>query len=396
MRMIPSRVVRAHAEWILPPTKYRLSKTLAGSAYQVSRAGALAGFATYAGTTSLASSPPLWGRRQTRTSVPRNSNPAAVLADCTAAWASASKSRLACANAPPATSAESTAKLAEMPADRFMMGSLVYLAERDIQSRSSPHGWTFDEPSDRPKRARRTRARGRPELRTAHASNAHAGHRAGRGLRGRVALGPERALARMDGRGAERARVAAHRARARAPERQSLPCRAAQSGFRFRERRRLDSGDRFQSRAEHRDVRDVGHGQGRHRRVALPRALPGGAACSCGRRADGARLRAASPAVLRNRKACEPAAPGRLSDHDRSGDVPARAPRAAAESDARRAVQHRRAVGAAQPHPLGVGGRERVPALPAYRPSVVGGDDGHRPLQGDQRSPRPSSPPTTD
>src|SRR6266852_8563867 len=101
MRMIPSRVVRAHEEWILPPTKYRLSKTLAGSAYQVSRAGALAGFAMYAGRTSLESSPPLWGRRQTRTSVPRNSKPAAVFADCTAAWASASKSLLAgaCAKA---------------------------------------------------------------------------------------------------------------------------------------------------------------------------------------------------------------------------------------------------------------------------------------------------------
>src|SRR6266571_5342871 len=101
MRMIPSLVVKAQDEWILPPTKYRLSKTLAGSAYQVSRAGALAGFATYAGTASLESSPPLWGRRQTRTSVPRNSKPAAVFADCTAAWASASKSLLAggCARA---------------------------------------------------------------------------------------------------------------------------------------------------------------------------------------------------------------------------------------------------------------------------------------------------------
>src|SRR6267143_993733 len=112
MRMIPSRVVKAHEEWILPPTKYRLSKTLAGSAYQVSRAGALAGFAMYVGRTSLESSPPLWGRRQTRTSVPGNSKPAAVFADCTAAWASASKSLLAgaCAKAlhtasPPATSA---------------------------------------------------------------------------------------------------------------------------------------------------------------------------------------------------------------------------------------------------------------------------------------------------
>src|SRR5258708_30072973 len=112
MRMIPSRVVRAHEEWILPPTKYRLSKTLAGSAYQLSRSGAFAGFATYAGTTSLASSPPLWGTRQTRTSVPRNSKPAASFADCTAAWVSASKSRFVgdCARAlqianPPAISA---------------------------------------------------------------------------------------------------------------------------------------------------------------------------------------------------------------------------------------------------------------------------------------------------
>ena len=46
---MPSRVVSAQDEWILPPTKYRLSKTLAGSAYQVSRAGALAGFLAVAG-----------------------------------------------------------------------------------------------------------------------------------------------------------------------------------------------------------------------------------------------------------------------------------------------------------------------------------------------------------
>src|SRR5438309_6666064 len=114
MRMIPSRVVKAQEEWILPPTKYRLSKTLAGSAYQVSRAGALAGFARYAGTTSLESSPPLWGRRQTRTSVPRNSKSAAVLADCTAAWASASKSLLAgdCASAPHTANPPATASAA--------------------------------------------------------------------------------------------------------------------------------------------------------------------------------------------------------------------------------------------------------------------------------------------
>src|SRR5882672_7703574 len=103
--MMPSFVASAQDEWILPPTKYRLSNTFAGSAYQVSRAGALAGSVMYGGTTSLASSPPLCGSRQTRTSVPRNSNPAAVLADCTAAWASASKSRLPCAKVPEAASA---------------------------------------------------------------------------------------------------------------------------------------------------------------------------------------------------------------------------------------------------------------------------------------------------
>src|SRR5881396_274509 len=132
MRMIPSRVVRAHEEWILPPTKYRLSKTLAGSAYQVPRAGALAGFATYAGTTSLESSPPLWGRRQVRTSVPRNSKPAAVFAACTAAWASASKSLLAgaCAKAlhtanPPATASA----VRENPTIFFLISALCSAVE---------------------------------------------------------------------------------------------------------------------------------------------------------------------------------------------------------------------------------------------------------------------------
>src|SRR5882672_12454710 len=116
MRMIPSRAVRAQEEWILPPTKYRLSKTLAGSAYQVSRSGAFAEFATYGGTASLESSPPLCGSRQTRTSVPRNSNPAAVFADCTAAWASASKSLLAgvCASALQAARIAATARVVRM------------------------------------------------------------------------------------------------------------------------------------------------------------------------------------------------------------------------------------------------------------------------------------------
>src|SRR5437879_1913306 len=124
MRMIPSRVVRAHEEWILPPTKYRLSKTRAGSAYQLSRAGALAGFATYAGTTSLESSPPLWGSRQTRTSVPRNSKPAAVFADCTAAWASASKSLFgACASAPHTANPPATSTAREKRESCFLISS---------------------------------------------------------------------------------------------------------------------------------------------------------------------------------------------------------------------------------------------------------------------------------
>ena len=45
-RVAKSLLVRAHDECTFPPTKYRLSNTLAGSAYQVSRAGALAGLVT--------------------------------------------------------------------------------------------------------------------------------------------------------------------------------------------------------------------------------------------------------------------------------------------------------------------------------------------------------------
>ena len=43
---MPSRVVSAQAEWIFPPTKYRLSKTFAGSAYHDARGGALLGSVT--------------------------------------------------------------------------------------------------------------------------------------------------------------------------------------------------------------------------------------------------------------------------------------------------------------------------------------------------------------
>src|SRR5687768_17986132 len=78
---MPSLVVSAHEECSLPPTKYRLSKTLAGSANQVSRGGALLGSVTYAGATSIRFSPPLCGSKQVLTRVPRNSKPAAVFAN---------------------------------------------------------------------------------------------------------------------------------------------------------------------------------------------------------------------------------------------------------------------------------------------------------------------------
>src|SRR3954468_1293853 len=78
--MMPSLVVSAHAEWTLPPTKYRLSKTFAGSAYQEERGGALLGSDTYGAGMSLKSSLLLGGRKQVRASVPRNSNSAAFFA----------------------------------------------------------------------------------------------------------------------------------------------------------------------------------------------------------------------------------------------------------------------------------------------------------------------------
>ena len=69
-----------------------MSKTFAESAYQISRAGALTGPLTYLGTLSLVFSPPRWGTRQIRARVPRNSNPAARLADWSEVLISASKS----------------------------------------------------------------------------------------------------------------------------------------------------------------------------------------------------------------------------------------------------------------------------------------------------------------
>src|SRR5215212_9785972 len=84
-RMMPSRVVSAHAEWIFPPTKYRLSNTFAGSAYQDARGGALLGSDTYGAGTSRKSSLLLGGRRHVRASTPVNSNSDASFAACCAA-----------------------------------------------------------------------------------------------------------------------------------------------------------------------------------------------------------------------------------------------------------------------------------------------------------------------
>src|SRR3954464_10760495 len=104
---MPSRVVSAHAEWTLPPTKYKLSKTFAGSAYQEERGGALLGSDTYGAGMSLKSSLRLGGRKHVRTSVPRNSNSAAFFAANCAASTSfdtvGSGAALICAKAPPAS-----------------------------------------------------------------------------------------------------------------------------------------------------------------------------------------------------------------------------------------------------------------------------------------------------
>src|SRR5437899_1600569 len=67
--MIPPLPVIAQALWILVPRKYRLSATLAGSAYHVSRAGVPAGCGA-AGA----------GMMQRRRKVPDHSRPAAFLA----------------------------------------------------------------------------------------------------------------------------------------------------------------------------------------------------------------------------------------------------------------------------------------------------------------------------
>src|SRR5215472_6365802 len=91
--MKPSLVSRAQAECTLPPTKYRLSKTFAASAYHVSRGGAVLGSRTNDGTLSVVLTDPSAGRRHRRVSAPRNSNPAACCAARIASSISRVKSR---------------------------------------------------------------------------------------------------------------------------------------------------------------------------------------------------------------------------------------------------------------------------------------------------------------
>src|SRR5437762_11107564 len=71
--MIPSLPTSAQALWILVPRKYRLSATLAGSAYHVALAGGPAGAAWAPGVAA-------GGTMQRRRNVPGHSRPAAFLA----------------------------------------------------------------------------------------------------------------------------------------------------------------------------------------------------------------------------------------------------------------------------------------------------------------------------
>src|SRR5437016_7717358 len=72
MRMIPSLEVKAQDEWNLVPTKKRLSKTLAGSVYQLARLGGGGGATSAPGA--------VCGATQMRANKPGKSNPAAALA----------------------------------------------------------------------------------------------------------------------------------------------------------------------------------------------------------------------------------------------------------------------------------------------------------------------------
>src|SRR5262245_15001135 len=93
MTMMPSLVVSAHAEWIMVPTKYRLSNTLYGFAYQVARSGtrgAAAGAGAGPPPRGAPAPPPrgapvfkLSGATQMRANVPVYSVPAARLAAIT-------------------------------------------------------------------------------------------------------------------------------------------------------------------------------------------------------------------------------------------------------------------------------------------------------------------------
>src|SRR6266568_7065154 len=97
--MKPWLVFSAQAEWILPPTKYRLSKTCAESAYHTSRAGTALGSRTKSagslvGGLALA---PSSGIRPRPLSRPTCSNPAAFCAARRASTTSSSQFLTPCA-----------------------------------------------------------------------------------------------------------------------------------------------------------------------------------------------------------------------------------------------------------------------------------------------------------
>src|SRR5262245_44235594 len=82
MTIMPSLPTTAHALCIFVPMKYRLSATLAGSAYHVFLAGTLGPAAAVAGCAALAGGA-AGGGIHNRSNVPDQSTPAACLAALT-------------------------------------------------------------------------------------------------------------------------------------------------------------------------------------------------------------------------------------------------------------------------------------------------------------------------
>src|SRR5579871_6206134 len=80
MTMIPPLPTRAQELWMRVPRKYRLSATLAGSAYHVSRAGVRRSAAPAPAAPPAPRPGPAGGTMQRRRKVPDQSRPAATLA----------------------------------------------------------------------------------------------------------------------------------------------------------------------------------------------------------------------------------------------------------------------------------------------------------------------------